>query len=74
MTYYLGIFATPGGDKHHLFSLEHGGGTIRNSMGPVTLEGFTETDKGFSADMPAGPGKHHFGGYRHYGGQSRGHL
>ena len=22
MTHYLGIFATPGGDKHHLFSIE----------------------------------------------------
>ena len=60
MTYYLGIFATPGGDKHHLFSLEHGGGTITNSMGPVTLEDFAAHSNGFSADMPAGPGKHHF--------------
>lgn len=60
MTYYLGVFATPGGDKHHLFSLEKVGGTITNSMGPVTLENFSENSKGFSADMPAGPGKHHF--------------
>lgn len=29
-------------------------------MGPVTLESFHGTDSGFSADMPAGPGKHHF--------------
>lgn len=60
MTYYLGIFATPGGDKHHLFSLDDAAGTITNSMGPVTLENLVMTDKGFSADMPAGPGKHHF--------------
>lgn len=60
MTHYLGIFATPGGDKHHLFSIEGQGSTIRNSMGPVTLESFHGTDSGFSADMSAGPGKHHF--------------
>lgn len=59
-TYYLGIFATPGGDKHHLFSLDEAGGTITNSMGPVTLENFEKKAGGFSADMPAGPGKHHF--------------
>ncbi len=60
MTYYLGIFATPGGEKHHLFSIEEQSGTIRNSMGPVPLENFKHTDIGFSADMPAGPGMHHF--------------
>ena len=60
MTYYLGIFPTPGGDKHHLFSIDGDGGTIRNSMGPVTLENFIRTAEGFSCDMPAGPGKHHF--------------
>lgn len=60
MTYYLGIFTTPGGDKHHLFSLAEGSGTITNSMGCVALENFLETTQGFSADMPAGPGKHHF--------------
>ena len=60
MTYYLGIFATPGGEKHHLFSIEGQGGTITNSMGPTKLENFQDTDTGFSADMPAGPGKHHF--------------
>ena len=60
MTYYLGIFPTPGGDKHHLFSLTEHGGTITNSMGPVVLEDFTQTAEGFFCDMPAGPGKHHF--------------
>ena len=60
MKYYLGIFATPGGDKHHLFAITEKGGTIRNSMGPVELAGFQATETGFSADMPAGPGKHHF--------------
>lgn len=60
MTYYLGLFDTPGGKKHHLFSLEETGGTITNSMGPVTLENFLRTETGFSADMPAGPGRHHF--------------
>ena len=29
-------------------------------MGPVSLENFQGTNTGFSADMPAGPGKHHF--------------
>ena len=53
MTYYLGVFATPGGDKHHLFSIEGPGGTITNSMGPVELADFQATEKGFSADMPA---------------------
>lgn len=60
MTYYLGIFATPGGDKHHLFSLSGDGGVITNSMGPVTLENYVATEHGFSANMPAGPGQHHF--------------
>ena len=60
MTYYLGVFVTPGGDKHHLFSVDGNGGTITNSMGPVALENFTASDSGFSADMPAGPGRHHF--------------
>ena len=60
MIYYLGLFPTPGGDKHHLFSIEDQGGTITNSMGPVELTEFHATDAGFSADMPAGPGKHHF--------------
>ena len=60
MIYYLGIFATPGGDKHHLFSIEGNGGTITNSMGPVTLKNFTETQQGFTAVMPAGMGEHRF--------------
>ncbi len=60
MTYYLGIFPTPGGDKHHLFSLEEQGGTIRNSMGPVTLRELDCSESGFRADMPVGMGKHHF--------------
>ena len=59
-TYYLGVFPTPGGDKHHLFTIEGQGGTITNSMGPVTLTDFSAHDGGFSADMPAGLGKHHF--------------
>ena len=63
-TFYLGIFPTPGGDKHHLFSLrEEGGtlsGTITNSMGSTELENCVKSQTGFSADMPAGPGKHHF--------------
>lgn len=57
MTHYLGIFATPGGDKHHLFSIEGQGGTIRNSIGPVTLESFHGTDSGFSADNACRPRK-----------------
>lgn len=64
MTYYLGIFPTPGGDKHHLFSLDitEGSlsGTITNSMGPVGLTNCVLTENGFSADMPAGMGVHHF--------------
>lgn len=64
MTYYLGIFPTPGGDKHHLFSLNMEGtnlsGTITNSMGPVALTNCVLTETGFSADMPAGMGLHHF--------------
>lgn len=63
-TFYLGIFPTPGGDKHHLFSLQEEdgvlSGTITNSMGPTELENCVKTESGFSADMPAGPGKHHF--------------
>ncbi len=60
MTCYLGVFPTPGGDKHHLFSIASSGGTITNSLGATALENFSATEKGFSADMPAGPGKHHF--------------
>jgi len=60
MTYYLGIFATPGGDKHHLFAIEENSGTITNSMGPVILTNFVETEDGFSAVMPAGMGEHRF--------------
>ena len=63
-TYYLGIFPTPGGDKHHLISLQEEGGvlsgTITNSMGPTELENCVKSHSGFTADMPAGPGKHHF--------------
>lgn len=60
MTYYLGVFATQAGTSTICFPWKTGGGTITNSMGPVTLENFSENSKGFSADMPAGPGKHHF--------------
>lgn len=59
-TYYLGIFTTPGGDKHHLFSIEETRGTITNSMGPVTLTNFSASEIGFSAIMPAGMGEHRF--------------
>lgn len=62
--YYLGIFPTPGGDKHHLFAMTDGdsgfSGTITNSIGCQALENCAKTADGFSADMPAGPGKHHF--------------
>ena len=49
MKYYLGIFATPGGDKHHLFAIGENGGTITNSMGPVALTNFSGNHAGFSA-------------------------
>lgn len=62
--HYVGIFPTPGGDKHHLFAMTDGNngltGSITNSLGPTELENCQKTEGGFSADMPAGPGKHHF--------------
>ena len=60
MKYYLGQFPTPGGDKWHLFALEDDRGIVTNSIGPVELENLVVTSDGFSGDMPAGPGKHHF--------------
>ena len=38
-TYYLGVFPTPGGDKHHLFTIEGQGGNYHQLHGSRDPDG-----------------------------------